>query len=172
MTGEEFTMTGTTTTIVGWIIFLAKCGTVVLSAVITFWALGKWVKKSSRKQEHEHGTEMVTDILDTFGISDAGRKDALSALCSAIARGSGDLPSGLSSIFRIECVYESNETSSRKYARKLMVYYMSESGNEKIKTIARDYQWAELPPSVRGVFIRERGKRVVVLLYKKEGVKQ
>lgn len=166
-------MTEITTTeiIIGWIVFFAKCGTVVLSAVVIFWALGKWVKKSSRKQEHAHGAEIISDILDAFGISDTGRKDALSALDSAVARGSGNLPSDLSSIFRIECVYESNETSNQKYARKLMVYYMSESGDEKIRTIARDYRWAELPASVRGVFIRERGKRVVVLLYTKEGVK-
>lgn len=153
---------------IGWIVALRWCG-LCLGIVAVVWALGKWAKRSSQRQRVLHRSEIVGDILEAFHVPESERKDVAVALDDVIASGKGDLPLALSPIFRIECVYETMLSNNGMYDRKLLVYNRLDTGVEKQLAIKREYAWAHLPSSVRAVFTRERGKRVIELLYAKEG---
>lgn len=148
---------------IGWLILL-KWYCAGLGTAAAVWLIGRWAKNSSRKQADLRQGEIVKDILEAFKLPDSERKIA-TALDAAVSRGSGALPMELSSIFRIEGVYEVDGAADRIYNRKVLVYYSPDRGEEKVLTIKREYQWAYLPSSVRAMFIREKSKRVIELLY-------
>ena len=153
---------------IGWLVALRWSGLCLGSAAVV-WALGKWAKRSSQRQSDLHRGETVNDVLEAFHVTESERKDVAVALDAAIASGKGALPLALAPIFRIECVYETMSSGKGMYDRNLLVYHRSDTGVEKLLTIKREYAWAHLPSSVRAVFTRERGKRVIELLYAKEG---
>lgn len=148
---------------IGWLIRL-KWYCAGLGTALVVWLIGRWAKNSSRKQANLRRGEIVKDILEAFRLSDPDQKIA-TALDAVISCGSGTLPMELSSVFRIECVYEDVGATDHIYSRKVLVYYRPNHGDEKMLTIKREYQWAYLPSSVRAMFIREKSKRVIELLY-------
>ena len=152
---------------IGWLVTLKWCGG-ILGTMAAIWILGKWAKRSSRRQGDKCRAEIVNDVLAAFHVDEGDGNEAAAALDRAIGSGKGALPSALSSIFRIECVYEPIEPGKESYQRKLMVYYRPTSASEKLLTIKREYAWAHLPSPVRAKFIREKGKRVIELLYTNE----
>ena len=142
----------------------------VLVALVVLWGLLKWSRHASRKYEQKYWTIILSDILDAFPLQKEKREQIRLALNDVLRSGGGQLPAELSTIFRVECLYEPMDDKNKEFSRTLLIYRKDEAEKAKCLTVKRVYSWEWLPPSVQTALFRNDMKRLVFLLFeKKEG---
>ena len=132
---------------------------------VALWMLFKWVKKVSIKHEEQFLDVILSDILDLFSLPKEKIGQMRRQLGDALQTGKGEMPDELSSIFRIECLYEIEDDKKKKYTRSLLIYCHENPNANKCFTVKRIYSWEWLPSSVQTALLCNDQERLIILLY-------